>query len=249
MARFPQVKVRPGLTGFLLSLALESLSLGRFGRRLLDLGHPGALDFLVDRLGDAYEYFITLDTDAFPVQDGWIEFLTATVERGCALVGVYRDEMSPVLTPFVHVSCLCMRVHDFRQLPVSFSRAQMKDVGQNISVALYRRAARVGCLDRTNRVNHHFLIAGVYGNLIYHHGAGSRHARFWALKEAPREAREQEERLKLDLQGRLFGDLDRFIEGLLSARYGRLPSPTVRVLEAGAYPALTQPGRSQRRMR
>ena len=36
---------------------------------------------------------------------------------------------------------------------------------------------------RSNRRNFHFLIGGLYGDLLYHHGAGSRHAKFWTSED------------------------------------------------------------------
>jgi len=241
MARFPETRVFPAPTAFFVSNILESLFLGRVSRCFFELSHPVALDFLVDQLANDYEYFITLDTDAFPIQDGWIEFLTSTIEQGCAVVGVYRNEMSEVLPPFIHVSCLCMRVSDFCQLPVSFGKQIMKDIGQNITMELCRREAGIGCLERTNRVERHFLMAGVYGNLIYHHGAGSRNAFFWSSRDLPQEVRQQDEKLNVVLRDRVFRNLDSHIENLLGAQYGRLPSPTVRVLQGGGYPVLAQP--------
>ena len=39
------------------------------------------------------KYIVTMDTDAFPVRDGWLTDLIAPLENGAALSGVWRDEI------------------------------------------------------------------------------------------------------------------------------------------------------------
>ncbi len=88
------------------------------GRRL---PHAEALDRLVATVGDEVEYLVLLDTDAVPVADGWLGTLTSKLDDGAALVGVWRDEMAPELSPFVHVSCLCIRREELAATGISFA--------------------------------------------------------------------------------------------------------------------------------
>jgi hypothetical protein len=176
-----------------------------------ELSHPAALDWLVAQLDDDVEYLVTLDTDAFPVRDGWLETLIGHIQNGAKLCGVYRDEMAPKIKPFIHPSCLCMRTADFRSLPVSFSSKLAQDAGQNITIEMEKQGAEIVPLKRSNVRNFHFLMGGVYGGIIYHHGAGSRRAKFWTSVDADAE---EEERIRVMLRDRAFEDLELLIEEL-----------------------------------
>ena len=134
--------------------------------------HAAALDLLVDR-ADWAEFVVTLDTDAFPVADGWLEQLTGSLRDGAALAGIYRDEMAPKIRPFIHVAGSCIRRDTLLGLDVSFARGRDQDTGQNITEALAGAGQELNRLHRSNRRNFHFLIGGLYGDLLYHHGAGS----------------------------------------------------------------------------
>lgn len=174
-----------------------------------ELSHPSALDALVARTGDAVEYIVTLDTDAFPVRDGWLEELTGRLDSGAAIAGIYRDEMTARLRPFVHPSCLCIRRETLLGLDVSFGRRMTQDVGQNITEALVRRGDRTAGLRRSNARDFHFLLGGLYGDLVYHHGAGSRHAKFFTSTDV-----EHDERVRVVLRDAAFADLDHLVSVL-----------------------------------
>jgi hypothetical protein len=171
--------------------------------------HPVALDALVAEVGSDHEYIITLDTDAFPIRDGWIEALRARLDAGAWISGVYRDEMAPRLRPFIHVSCLCIRRDTLLGLEASFVRGFAQDVGQNLTDEVLRRGGTISPLRRSNARNAHFLMAGIYGDLVYHHGAGSRRAVFWTSTDV-----ERDERLRITLRDAAFRDIDRLIAGL-----------------------------------
>ena len=174
-----------------------------------DVRHGAALDRLVELAPATAEWVITLDTDAFPIRDGWIDELLAPLETGAALAGVWRDEMQTQITPYVHPSCLAVRRETLTSLGVPFRRASGQDVGQNISLSLAREGHRFGRLTRTNVRNPHFVMAGIYGDLIYHHGAGSRKAAFWTSEE-----QQADERARVILRDALFGDCDSLVQYL-----------------------------------
>lgn len=211
--RFEGVRMFP-LPARLGLLAPAGRALPWLGRRY-EKEHAVALDALATGLADEVEYIITLDNDAFPLQDGWIEKLVAHLEAGAKLVGVYRDEMPEAIEPFVHISCLCVRRRDFVEFGASFQGGQ--DVGQELTSALRASGGRVVGLRRSNVNNLHFLMGGVYGRLIYHQGAGGRHAKFWRATDV-----ERDEEVRKRLRDAAFADLEGLIEKLTGLRYDEL---------------------------
>ena len=191
--------------------------------RWLAKPHAVALDYLVTKLSDSYRWLVTLDTDSFPVCDDWLGFLTSRVGSGAAVVGVWRDEMRERIRPFVHVSGLCMEQTRFRRLHCSFSRAMGQDVGQNITEELFRCGETVIGLPRTNVDNPHYLMSGIYGNTLYHHGAGSRRAAFWTSRAS------SDEESRVRLMRRAFEDLEGLVRDLMKCEYGALPPPVASI--------------------
>ncbi len=180
--------------------------------RLTERTHPAALDHLAAHVPADFDYIVTLDNDSFPVRDQWLDVLVGACERGAAISGVYRDEMAPAIAPFIHVSGLCIRPRDLRALNVSFGRdagpqiEHNQDVGQRITYELTLRGREISPLRRSNELNYHFLIGGIYGDVIYHHGAGSRKGKFWTSTD-----RENDDRVNAALRQAAFEDLDRLI--------------------------------------
>jgi len=168
----------------------------------LVLIHAASLQKLLDEVGDEFEYVITLDTDAFPIQDGWIEQLKRNLEA-TSLTGVWRDEMALRLGPFVHPSCLAIKRERLLQLDQPFSFAGVQDVGQRITYAVLEAGERIMPLARSNARNPHFLIGGIYGDLIYHQAAGSRRPIFRLTEGEGRDAHIYE-----TLRDAVFGDVD-----------------------------------------
>jgi hypothetical protein len=190
------------------------LSRHLLGRPSVDVPHAVALDMLLGGLSEDVDFVVTLDSDAFPVADGWLEVLIGELEGGATLAGIYRNEMEDAISPFIHVSCLAARRLDLKRLGVSFGEG--KDVGQGLTQAVLAEGGRIAPLRRSNKVNYHFLMGGVYGDLVYHQGAGSRRARFWTSRHEDAFAEEQ---TRLILRDRAFGDLDGLISELTSRRY------------------------------
>jgi hypothetical protein len=174
--------------------------------RLFERPHPEALDYLARAVSSSYDYIVTLDTDSFPVDDRWLDVLVGACEDGAALAGVYRTEMAPAIRPFVHVSGLCVRRRDLRALKLSFRRGAGQDVGQNITDAFNRLGRQVFPLMRSNAVNFHFLMGGIYGDVLYHHGAGSRRAQFWTSTDV-----NADEQVSHTLRQAVFDDLDHLV--------------------------------------
>lgn len=191
-----------------------------------DVRHGRALDRLLRKVPEETEYVVTLDTDAFPIRDGWLENLTGRLDRGAWLAGVWRDEMAPRIPPYVHPSCLATRRETLVNLDVEFARKRgvhRVDVGQNITNAVVAAGGRLSRLRRSNARNMHFLMAGVYGDLVYHHGAGNRRASFWTSFDT-----DADETVRIALRDAAFADLDGLIDfltgnGLLEEPSDELP--------------------------
>jgi hypothetical protein len=170
--------------------------------RLLDPPvHPGSgsrehaayLDLLLAdaRAGHA-SHFVTFDLDSFPIADDWLDRVDA-VRPGAPVAGILRVENGDVCLP--HPSCTVLtrefvETHDVSFSPDSdrspefrrFLRAtgQAGDTGLQLAFTLWREQIPWGHLRRTNAVNLHDVIAGIYADAVFHLGAGTRDALFRA---------------------------------------------------------------------
>jgi hypothetical protein len=211
MRKHPWVRVLPEAWVAALGRLANRLPFPHLAR-LLERSHPGALDYLARKVAKEFDYVVTLDNDSFPVRDDWLDVLVGECERGAALAGVYRDEMAPEIAPFIHVSGLCIRAADLLALDVSFGAGASpeiehnQDVGQRITYELTRHGRTIAPLRRSNTLNVHFLMGGVYGDVIYHHGAGSRKGKFWTSTD-----RETDDRVNAALRDAAFKDLDHLV--------------------------------------
>ena len=182
-----------------------------------ELTHAQALDRLLHEVPAEAEFVVTLDTDSFPIRDGWLDNLMGRLDRGAAIAGIWRDEMASRIRPYVHPSCLAARRDTLLELDVQFewpAGVRRVDVGQSITNAVLAAGGRVSGLRRSNARNLHFLMAGIYGDLVYHHGAGSRRANFWVSHD-----RKADEALRVALCEAAFVDLD----GMIDVLTGEIP--------------------------
>jgi hypothetical protein len=173
------------------------------------LRHGPALDRLVKRVRPGTEFVITLDTDSFPIRDGWIENLTGRLTGDVLLAGVWRDEMLPVKPAFIHPTCLAIRRSTLQDLGAGFAIGAGADVASNITDAVHARGARTSKLWRSNRWNPHFLMGAVYGDLIYHQGAGSRAPVFSRSSDAA-----HDEAVRVALRDAAFSAVDDLVDVL-----------------------------------
>jgi hypothetical protein len=194
-----------------------------------DVRHGRALDRLMRKVPNGVEFIVTLDTDSFPIRGGWLANLLGRLENGVALTGIWRDEMAPRIAGYVHPSCLAARRETLVALDLEFARKQSVhrvDVGQNITNAIVASGGRISRLRRSNARNMHFLMGGVYGDVLYHHGAGSRHASFWTSFD-----HDADESVRIALRDAAFRDLDGLIafltgNGMLEEPSDELPEPS-----------------------
>lgn len=139
-------------------------------------------------LKDHPKYIVTLDTDAFPIRSGWLEKMIHQLENGCALAGVWRDELKEKIKPYVHASCLCTTVDFIEKYKLRFDAIPKKSNVRHDTLSTFTdKALELGLniykLKRSNVNQFHPIIGGIYGGAIYHHGAGSRkYVHFWNEK-------------------------------------------------------------------
>ena len=208
---YPYVRVYPHSWAAALGRLANGLP-GEYFGRLLERSHPGALDYLARKLPADFDYIVTVDNDSFPIRDDWLDVLVGECVKGAAVAGVYRDEMAPAIAPFIHVSGLCVRPVELRALNVSFGKdarpelEHNQDVGQKITYEFTRLGRTIAPLKRSNALNYHFLMGAIYGDVIYHHGAGSRKGKFWTSTD-----RDADDRINAALRDAAFKDLDHLI--------------------------------------
>ncbi len=145
-------------------------------------GHAGKLNLLaaeISAVARADDLIVFLDGDAFPVVDPMPVVTAALADT--SLVAIRRDENASDLQP--HPAFCAIRVDDWHALHGDWSAGHCwtgadgqltSDVGGNLLRALELAGARWTPLLRSNRTNVHPLWYGVYGGIVYHHGAGFR---------------------------------------------------------------------------
>ncbi len=152
------------------------------------LNHATHLHYLLDyfkQRRDDYDFFLFLDSDAFPYQPKWLAKTVAAMGSHTVAAVVRVED----LVWFPH-PCACLvkpaGLDVLNWLPVwaegGIDGLMLYDPG----VAM--REMSFYPLIRTNRVNVHPLLCGIYGRAFYHHGAASRPGRSYrgaALYEIP----------------------------------------------------------------
>jgi hypothetical protein len=154
--------------------------------------HEGKLNLLAAEIvsnARPEDLIMFLDGDAFPIRDPMPVVLDAL--NNSALVAIRRDETTKEPQP--HPSFCITSVREWDRLRGDWSPgyclkndqgdlltdldgAPITDVGANLLRALERSSTPWTPLLRSNRVNLHPLWFGVYGGIVYHHGAGFRRA-------------------------------------------------------------------------
>lgn len=156
--------------------------------------HAYYLDTMAARaLADGADYIVTLDQDSFPIVDRWIEVLTDSMPVASGVAGVLRVENGDVALP--HPSCTLVRRDFFERYAPSYSpdsdftpefrtflhtTGQAGDTGIRFAYILWAQDLAWGQVLRSNVVNEHYLIAGIYGDVVFHLGAGTRSTLFRA---------------------------------------------------------------------
>ena len=144
-------------------------------------------------LADGASHIATFDQDSFPIADEWVDVLAGAMPETSGVAGVLRAENGDTVLP--HPSGLMIRRDFFERFGPSFSpdsdmtrefraflrtTGQSSDTGIRIAYILWSQRLGWGELLRSNVRDEHFLIAGVYGDIVFHLGAGVRSSLFRA---------------------------------------------------------------------
>ena len=159
-------------------------SYGRYFDRVIEQGGPHAdklnhLGIEICHVADEGDLVMFLDGDAFPVADPWP--LISSGLKEAPLLAVRRSENDGDPQPH---PCFCVTTAGtWQSLPGDWTKgflwkdeqgAPRTDVGANLMRQLELTGTPWTPVPRTNRRNPHPLFFGVYGDAIYHHGAGFR---------------------------------------------------------------------------
>jgi hypothetical protein len=126
------------------------------------------------------KYIVTIDSDAHPIQKGWLQQLISSLNDEVVLAGVWRDELKKAIKPYVHPSCLCTTVDFIEKYNIRLdfiapnTATEIHDALSILTEIAEKNGLKIHKLYRSNKNNFHRLIGGIYGDLIYHHGGGSR---------------------------------------------------------------------------
>ncbi len=139
---------------------------------------------------DGVRYIVTMDTDAFPLNPQWLTQLIGKLNEQNVMAGIWRDELSEFIPPYIHPSCACMPVDFIERYHLRFDDVDVSAGNRLDTLSRFTRIAvekgepLYGLL-RSNKNQFHYLMGGVYGDLIYHHGAGSRkEITFWGEEKS-----------------------------------------------------------------
>lgn len=110
------------------------------------------------------DLLIEMDSDAFPFRKEWIHKIQTCLKNGNEFVAVQRLE-NPYFYKNIAHPCFCAWSAD---VEVSFSQVAHNPFIEGWKVRQWAK------LRRTNRKNLHQQMFAIYGNIAYHHGAGSR---------------------------------------------------------------------------
>lgn len=164
------------------------------------------------------KYIVTMDSDAHPIRQGWLEELLTNIDDKKVISGIWRDELKDGIKPYIHPSCLCTTVNFIEQngLRLDYiapntdelrhdTLSSFTDKADELSGITYHK------LRRSNKNNFHRLMGGVYGDYIYHHGAGTRKdIGFWDEDTTP-ELREKYKLISQIASKLLFFSYDEYI--------------------------------------
>jgi glycosyltransferase involved in cell wall biosynthesis len=156
-----------------------------------NIGHGPALELA--RARTASPYLVTLDSDAFPLADDWLERLRARLDDGAGAAGILHHRN------YIHPSCLMVSRRLLDDLGLTFlnekERPGRLDVAERISVEILKRGGTLGGLERTaarcrGSRSEPVYLGAEYEGLLYHHWYTTRAAtaRGGAVDDVPREA-------------------------------------------------------------
>ena len=175
---------------------------------------------------DKVQYIVTMDTDAFPVKTNWLPYLIRQLDDQTVLAGVWRDELKKAIEPYIHPSCLCTTVDFVEKYRLRFDEVDISPEKKMDTLSCFTRTALINNkklfkLRRSNKEQFHYIMGGLYGDLIYHHGAGSRkYILFWG-EEKSAALRLKNKTINESLQCMVFNYEQQYIDWLMGKLLGK----------------------------
>jgi hypothetical protein len=126
-----------------------------------------------------YKNYLLLDSDCFPVKEGWYNHLLDSLGAKWYAAPVRTDNLDVFPHPcalFIRGEHIDKHLFTFRRQTTyidSLKGEAVFDIGTNFKVK-YEEKHILFPLLRSNFINPHPILAAIYGDLFYHHGAGSR---------------------------------------------------------------------------
>ncbi len=158
--------------------------------------HGVLLDFYIPERVRT-EYVLTLDSDCFPVEDGWLSDLFGMMDNGAKLVGILHPWAPPPdglshskiewrvrsqhCWEMTHVACQMIRVEDLRALGKRYNEGD--DTGLSIPLEAKKRGWKIDGFKPTRcprtetayfEPEFNRYIGLVFGDKVYHQGGGTR---------------------------------------------------------------------------
>jgi hypothetical protein len=190
----------------------------------LDGTHPEKLNALAELVradADDHDLIMFLDGDAFPIAP-----ITEALLAGAPLAAVRRDENLGQRQPH---PCFCLTTVGFwREIDGDWNAGYqwptttgelITDVGGNLLEILQDRGVEWRPLLRSNAWNLDPLLYAVYGDVVYHHGAGFRRPLTWNLgRPAAARVRAARDAAWIPERVPVLGKLERSLRYRLGAR-------------------------------
>jgi hypothetical protein len=142
------------------------------------------------------EFFMTMDSDCFPVAEGWLEGLVAMMKNGAKVAGILHPWAPPPADmdqkkiewrvrsqhcwDCTHVACQMIRIADLKEMGVTYAGGD--DTGLLIPLEAKKRGWKIDgykvtrCAKSKDGSDSEFnrYVCLIFGDKLYHHGGFTR---------------------------------------------------------------------------
>lgn len=116
------------------------------------------------------DVIVFLDSDAWPISNKIVDVLKSVPSK--KLIAVRRDDNDSYKFPH---PCFCaITVGTWKTIQGDWRKGNTVDVGCVMAEKLIQNKIKWTPIFRTNVYNPHPVLFGIYGDIVYHHGAGCR---------------------------------------------------------------------------
>ncbi len=141
------------------------------------LAHSQGLNALLEYARtERHSYLLLIDSDSFPVVPNWLDLLLGSMGRHEVAAVVRAENLDTFAHPCVHL----IKRSGLDKL--IFGCFPHKNLLGTVVEDCRSNVLDFFPLIRTNVINLHPILFGLYGNCFYHHGAGSRKCLFRAFE-------------------------------------------------------------------